>query len=93
MVTLRSELSRLRLPASAASPGRRVCGWRAGEELLIRLVDSRAVSGGEQVQEKAADRGHAEPGVGPAVGGAADDGEHVSATSKSRPGGWLPARE
>jgi hypothetical protein len=58
-------LSRLWLPASAASPGRRVCGWRAGEEPLIRLVDSRAVSGGEQVQEKATDHGHAEPGVGP----------------------------
>jgi hypothetical protein len=28
-----------------------------------------------------------------AVGGAADGGEHVSATSKSRPGGRLPARE
>jgi hypothetical protein len=28
-----------------------------------------------------------------AVGGAADGGEHVSAMSKSRPGGRLPARE
>ena len=29
------------------------------------LGDPRAVPGGEQVREKAADHGHAEPGAGP----------------------------
>jgi len=50
---------------------------RGVEESLVRLVDSRAVLGGEQVQQKAADHGHAEPGVGPGrpfVGAGFDQG-------------------
>ena len=40
-------------------------GEGAGEESLVGLGDSGAVPGGEQVQQQAADHGHAEAGVGP----------------------------
>lgn len=35
------------------------------EESLVRLVDSGPVGGGEQIQQQAADYGHAEAGVSP----------------------------
>ena len=47
------------------------------EEPLIRLVDSGTVPGGEEIEQQAADRGHAETGVGPGrpfVGAGLDQG-------------------